>query len=307
MKTDTRILLAGIMAAAVATSCIPRHPSRTQRRDVPLEPWEERTSRSLESGHEYRYLFLPGPSPTSPAILLLHGGFFDSRMWLYSDALSEHFNVYALDWPDNSLFYEGQMADFGEAAYDFLQTVPVTDLYVAGVSAGAYSAIELVANHGDLDVKALFLFSAVMLAVNEDEVEVRGRIGRIALGMAPDRFRAFVEWNVERQDFDDPPGGVTQDGIFYVRPYTYYYQLFRATTNQGAARQQTDRIRCPTLVLQGTDDDVMPVEAVREGLGLFGDAELVEFDGYGHAMVFEHGPEMVAAMLEFLERRDLLP
>ena len=40
---------------------------------------------------------------------------------------------------------------------------------------------------------------------------------------------------------------------------------------------------------------------------VFPDAEFREFAGYDHAMVFSHGPEMVAAILEWLERRGLTP
>lgn len=296
-----------LLGALLTAGCIGRHPTRTARPDLDTSPWKEMTTRSIDSGHEYRFLFLPGPSETSPAIILLHGGFFDQRMWLRTSELSEHFNVYAFEWPDNSLYYHGSIHDYGDLLADFLGTIEYTDLYLAGVSFGAYGAIDLISRHPDLDVSAFFLFSSVMFAVNEDEVDARTRIGRLALGMAPDRFRAFVEWNVERKDFDDVPGEIQQGDIFYARPYTYYYQLFSATLGQGAAPQDTDLVRCPVLVLQGTDDEIMPMEATRLTPDLFEDAEMVEFEGYDHAMVFAHGPKMVEAMVEFLKRRDLLP
>ncbi len=291
----------------IITGCIPRHPVNTIRPDLDDSPWEERHVTSGDTGQQYKYLFLAGPSREAPAMLLLPGGFFDNRIWLYTAELRSHFNVYALDWPHDSPMYHGDVNDYGDVAHDFLVGLGLRELYVAGISAGAYAAIDLVSRKKDLDVRALVIYSAVMFAISKKEVKKRMRRSKFALGMKPERLRSFIEWGVSRTEFDESPGKIGQKDIFYVRPYSYYAQLFGMSFNQGDQPQATGEIECPVLVLQGADDDIMPVEVAKETPGVFGDAKFMSFDGLGHAMVFSHGPQLVEAMIDFLEERDLLP
>ncbi len=289
------------------TGCVLRHPVKTTRPGLDDSPWEERHVTSGATGQQYRYLFLAGPSREAPTILLLPGGIFDNRIWLYTAELRSHFNVYALDWPHDSPMYHGDVNDYGDVAHDFLVALGLRELYVAGISAGAYAAIDLVSRKEDLDVRALFIYSAVMFAISKEEVKERTKMSKFALGMKPERLRSFIEWRVSRTEFDESPGKIEQKDIFYVRPYSYYAQLFGMSFNQGDQPQATGKILCPVLVLQGVDDDIMPVEVARETPGVFGDAKFMSFDGMGHAMVFSHGPQLVGAMMDFLEERDLLP
>ena len=296
-----------VVVILIVTACIPRHPVNTTRPDLDDGPWEERHVTSGDTGQQFRYLFLAGPSKEAPAILLLPGGIFDNRIWLYTAELRSHFNVYALDWPHDSAMYHGDVNDFGDVAHDFLVALELRELYVAGISAGAYAAIDLVSTKKDLDVRGLFIYSAVMFAISKEEVKKRTRMSKFALGMKPERLRSFIEWKVSRTKFAESPGKIRQKDIFYVRPYSYYSQLFGMTFNQGDQPQATGEIDCPVLVLQGTDDDIMPVELAKETPGVFGDAKFMSFDGLGHAMVFSDGPQLVKVMVDFLKERDLLP
>jgi len=51
-------------------------------------------------------------------------------------------------------------------------------------------------------------------------------------------------------------------------------------------------VRCPAFVVAGTDDRVMPVEAVRQRARTLG-AEFKEYSGHGHWMIAEEGWEKV--------------
>lgn len=294
------------LLALTASGCVFKAPTRTARPELSVEPWQELTIRSEKSGHTYSYMFAKGPAEDSPSILLLHGGFFDRHMWLNTFELSTRFNVYALEWPDVSLFYTGHITDLGDIARDFLDALGIREIYVAGVSMGAFGAIDLVSRKQDLDVKALFVFSAVMFGITDEEVEKRMSVAKRGLGFAPDRLRRIVEWAVERSDFERAPGRLQMDDIYYTRPYPYYFQVFSMMRNQGATPQDTRRISCPVLLLSGTGDETMPIEVARLSPGVFKDAKMVEFEGYAHSMVFTHGPEMVEAMFAFLKKRGLM-
>ena len=59
-------------------------------------------------------------------------------------------------------------------------------------------------------------------------------------------------------------------------------------------------LRLPTLCVVGSDDDLIPPEAVREVASLLG-AQVVEIVHAGHSPYFERPQEWNAAVLEFLE------
>jgi len=267
-----------------------------------VAPWTERTVRSADSCAEYRYLHLDGPAPGAPVLLLLPGGFYDARIFLNMAPLAERFEVYALDWPDGCAMYTGHVGDYGEIATDFLGALGVKEIYLAGVSMGTYAAIDLASQKKEISVKALVLYSTVMFGIDEDEVARRERMGRIGLRFGPEKMRALVELGVRKAEYEEAPG-LPQSEIFWVRPYSYYYQLFSMTLNQGAERQATLKIACPTLVVHGADDDVMPVKWARLTKSVFPDAEYVEEPGGAHSMIYSRGPRLAKAALDFFARR----
>jgi pimeloyl-ACP methyl ester carboxylesterase len=296
-----------MLVSTALAACIPRQPTKTARPSISADPWEERTVKSA-SGHEYRYLYAPGPSEDAPAMVLLPGGIFDNRIWLYADGLSEHFTLYVPDWPDNSLYYTGNATDYGEIVADFLGALGIDDLYLVAVSMGTYAAVDLASRKKDqVHLRALVLASTVMFAITEEEVEERSGYGELALGFSPGRMRGIVEWRVGRTEFDEAPGEVQQRDIFWVRPYVYYHQVFSMAKNQGGRAQDTQAIECPVLFLHGTEDETMPIETARLNPSVFEDAEWVELDGLEHSMVFSHGPQVVEAILAWLAKRDLMP
>jgi pimeloyl-ACP methyl ester carboxylesterase len=300
-------ILFTIFLAILCCGCIPKQPTKTVRPQIDTGPWQEKTITSETTGATYQYQFIASPSESAPALLLLPGGFFDNRIWYYLDGLSKYFHIYALNWPDDSEFYTGNLADYNNVVVDFLQSIGVTDLVMGGVSAGSYAAIESTLKNKEIRVKALILFSAVMLSITPKEVKTRIRRAKFILRLKPDKLRSLVEYKVKRTTFDKAPGDVQQPDIFYVRPYSYYYQLFQTIKNQRDKKQATLEITCPTLILHGTADEIMPIELARLSTPQFKNATFVEFKDYKHAMVFNHGPEFIPPIVRFLETCDLAP
>jgi pimeloyl-ACP methyl ester carboxylesterase len=197
--------------------------------------------------------------------------------------------------------------DYSHIVEDFLQSVGVSELYMGGVSAGSYAAIESTLKGKKFRVKALILFSSVMLSITPKEIRTRTKTAKFALRLKPDKLRALIEHNITRVAFDTAPGNVQQLDIFYIRPYSYYHQLFQTIINQGDKKQATLDIPCPALLLHGMDDDLMPIDLARLSKRLFKNATFVEFKDYKHAMVFAHGPEFIPPIIRFLEASGLLP
>ena len=299
-------LAASVLAtlSALVAACLPSAPVKTARPSIERAPFTEREIRS-ESGHTYRYLHAPGPSADAPVMVLLPGGIFDSRIWLYTGDLAGRFEVVALDWPDNSLFYSGRVEDFGEVAADFLLTLGLSRFHLAGVSMGTFAAVDLASRKADrFEVLSLTLVSSAMFAITEEEVKGRTKLAKKALGFAPEKLRGIVEWKAGRAKYDPAPGEVRQADLFYARPYSYYHQVFGMAWNQGDRPQDTGSIRCPVLFLHGTRDETFPVDVARLNSTVFTGAKAtkwVEIEGGRHSMVFSHGPRVAAEILAFLD------
>lgn len=272
--------------------CLPKHPERLVRPEVSVAPWTEKRIVSPSTGETYNYLFLSGPSAEAPAMLLLPGGFFDNRIWLYFENLAAHCNLYALDWPGTSPLYRGRVEDMGEIAADFLTAIAVKELHVVGVSAGAYPAVELAANHKELRVDSVTLISSVMFGVSKKEIRKRKMSSRFALRLKPDTMRATAERLAMRNEYERAPGAVQQKDIFWVRPYTYYHQIFEMTLNQGDRRQRTDKVEVPVLFFHGTKDEILDYKIAKDNPTLFPNAKFITIDGGHHSMVFSKGPEI---------------
>jgi pimeloyl-ACP methyl ester carboxylesterase len=303
--TPARAALAAALAL-LAAACLPSAPVKTTRPAVEREPFTEMAVRS-GSGHTYRYLHAPGPGADAPVMLLLPGGIFDSRIWLYAGDLAARFEIVVLDWPDNSLFYSGRVEDFGEVAADFLQTLGVSSFHLGGVSMGTFAAIDLASRKADrFEVLSLALASSAMFAITEEEIEGRTGMAGKALGFAPEKLRGVVEWSAGRAEYDPAPGEVQQADVFYARPYSYYHQVFGMAWNQGDRPQDTGAIRCPVLFLHGTEDETFPVDVARLNPTVFTNAKAtrwVEIEGGRHSMVFSHGPRVAAEILAFLDEQ----
>lgn len=68
------------------------------------------------------------------------------------------------------------------------------------------------------------------------------------------------------------------------------------------ARPRLGRIRAPTLVLGGTDDQIVPVEAFRELADLIPNAQLTLFEGAGHGVFEQEKEAFDRAIVAFLAR-----
>ncbi|MFH1465229.1 MAG: alpha/beta hydrolase [Pseudomonadota bacterium] len=292
-----------LAALALLPGCLLPPVTHSARPEVPLGPWEPGSVHSEATGLDYAYLYLPGPGPGAPAVVLLPGGIFDERFWLYTADLARRYQVYALQWPTASSLYHGRVEDLGDSAADFLGALGVERLDLVGVSAGAYAAIDLTTRHPEIQVDHLVLISAVMFAITPEESRKRSHMGRLGASIDPDLRARVVQRQALRAPYDAAPGLVQQLDTFWVRPASWYDQVFGMTANQADRPQDTRSISCPVLILQGDADEIMPVRLARLSPSVFQDARYEEFPGWGHAMVFAHGPAIAARILAFTAER----
>lgn len=302
-KCSLPCLLWLLVLLSISTAGCIRPPVRLQRPELDLAPWVERSARSAASGSEYSYMHLAGPGEDAPVLLLLHGGIFDNRVWYYCHGLAKRFTVYAPQFPDRSLLYSGRAEDWGAVVADFVKAAEIAPDYIVAVSNGAYGAIDYLTRAEQPKAKGLVLISAVMYGISDEEIRKRTRLANLALSFAPGTLLGIVEKRALKADYGQAPGPLSQESIFYTRPYPYYYQLFSAPRNQGRLKQDTMAIKVPVLVLHGTEDEIMPIHAARLTPSVFPNGTFVEMKGLGHDLVFSAGPAVVEQILKHLPEK----
>lgn len=78
----------------------------------------------------------------------------------------------------------------------------------------------------------------------------------------------------------------------------------RAAMDRADARELLSTISCPTMVIHGADDRLIPVERGEEIARSVPGAELVLIEDAGHFVFFEQPDEVAAAVAGFLARTD---
>ena len=78
----------------------------------------------------------------------------------------------------------------------------------------------------------------------------------------------------------------------------------RAVLGRADARELLSTISCPTVVIHGTDDRLIPVGMGEEIAGAIPGAELVKIDDAGHFVFLEQPEVMASVVADFLDRPD---
>ena len=237
-----------------------------------------------------------------PNVVLVPGLSLDSQIWepiaeplsrTLTCVLPDNRGAGLSDVPRGPYSVTQMAADL----YGLLMIIGVESTLVVGHSMGGYVTLQLALDSPEL-VSGLVLVSTSatgrrdLLDMSEEAeralARTRGPIEEIARGNVhasvargfldshPERVEAFLAARVAR-----PPRGRGVMGQ-------------RAAADAFDARERLWEIRCPSCVIHGTDDRLIPVERGRElAQGIEG-ARLVELDGVGHLPQLEAPAELAA-------------
>lgn len=194
-----------------------------------------------------------------------------------------------------------QMADDAAALLDALD-VPAA--HVAGYSMGGKIAQELVLAHPE-KVRTLTLISTCAKSDERNKaiIESWGNLPRQVDAVTA--IRLSLPW-IYTSRFYARPGAIQQviDFIlaspFPPTPHGIFHQSrailgFDASDRLGA-------IRCPTLVLVGQEDILLPLPFSEELVRGIPSAELILLERTGHGLLVETPEAVARAMRDFLER-----
>jgi pimeloyl-ACP methyl ester carboxylesterase len=254
----------------------------------------------------------------SPTILLMPTwSVFHSRHWkLQIPYLARHFRVVTFDGRGNGR----SDRPVGAAAYadtefvaDALAVLDATEtgsVVVAGLSMGAGYAIRLAAEHPGR-VLGLVLFGASVDA--RETIPDHSRHDADAFEDPPTGDEGWALYNAHvwrrdwprfadwftRQIFSEPHSTKPlEDGVGWFletdpetiiaterAPYLVAPEAWgRAPSSQGSGVPFVRRVRCPALVVHGTDDRIIGIAVARTLAASLG-APIVEIEGGGHAPI----------------------
>jgi pimeloyl-ACP methyl ester carboxylesterase len=242
-------------------------------------------------------------------LLLIAGFACDHTIWgEVAVQLSSHYRVISMDnrgtgqstGADRAVTIR-QMAD---DAAGLLAALGLSEVHIAGHSMGGLIAQELALSQPKL-VHSLSLVSSCA------QTDARGRAvldlwGELPMLVDPVTMtRILLPW-MYTSGFYSRPGAIDKlMSLIMAHPYPPSADAIYGQSRAISSCTTIDRlgqITCPTLVLAGSDDILLPVGSSKIlARGITG-AELVILEKTGHVLLIETPEAVAKAMLEFLKR-----
>jgi pimeloyl-ACP methyl ester carboxylesterase len=260
-----------------------------------------------------------------PTLLLLHGGpGFDHSIYrpAYS-ALADIAQVIFLDHRGNGRSEDGpseawKLAQWGDDVRAFCDVLGIVDPIVLGVSFGGMVALAYATRHPAHPSRLVLISTEAAGGTHrERRVELFERFGGPEVGaLARRRFLevqghtdqasldawrrlAFPLYTRTRRDPDMARRAVSRSEVlhWFTKPggESHTFNMF----------PDLGRIQCPTLVLGGEDDPMLPIECQADIAAAL-PAHLVRFERFadcGHAVIPDAPERAMAVIRDFIEHR----
>jgi len=243
------------------------------------------------------HLFEAGP-PTAPALLYLHGTFL-GNLWLeFHQALSQHFHVFAPDIPGFGLTgrpdWMRDMSDYILYFRDLLDELGLDRPVIVGHSLGGWIAAEVVVWYPER-VKKLVLSNA-------GGIRVKGTPIAHIFAMNPQELVSSSFDNLAAALPLMPVEFNTEYLLSQYRQRTTLASLAWNPSYDPKLERRLQRVKCPTLIIWGQNDRIVPVAYADAFHRLIANSALVKLEGTAHMPMFEMPGEWNRHIIEFLSR-----
>jgi pimeloyl-ACP methyl ester carboxylesterase len=240
-----------------------------------------------------------------PPLVLLHGGWLDSRMWRPQlEGLAGDFEVTAWDTPGcgRSSDPRGEwiMADYADCLAAWLDAARIERPHVLGVSWGGALALELYSRHPQVPSSLVLAGAYAGWAGSLPPEVVAERVARVESELV----RPPEEWAASYLPgllTEAAPPGLADELlaiIASVRPEGTWTML-RAMA-ECDLRDVLPRVDVPTLLVYGELDARSPLPVARELHARIPGSQLVVLPGVGHLACAERPDLFNAAVRSFL-------
>ncbi len=251
-----------------------------------------------------------------PTLLLLHGGPGFDHMGMKGEllALAEHCQLVWIDHRGNGRSQgddpqDWNLEQWADDVYGFCQAVGIEKPIVMGQSFGGHVVqaygIKYPDHPSKLIISSICAKWDLNLCVQRFTERGGAEIGRLAANM----------WG--RMEDDDiaeymrvchPIYNVSADPKAKPNPTIHKFKVLQHYLKPGAQFQSIDlhadlaKITCPTLVLAGTQDPIIPWELTRKLADALVNAKVnyVQMDHCGHGIFRDDGPAARKVILDFI-------
>ena len=241
--------------------------------------------------------------PSKPTIALIHGAGMDHTVWsLQSRYFAHHgYSVLAIDLPGHGgsegphLSSIEEMADWIGRLVQSLSPKPVG---LIGHSMGALVALETAARQPDLVVALGLIGISVPMPVNADLLSK-------TQNDVPAAVKLIVTWAFGKRAHI---GGTQTPGLWMLgggrqlllkSSDGQLYADFRACNNYADGLQAAEQVKCPTLLLAGSDDRMTPPSSVENLSQNIENSKFTIIPGAGHMTMIEEPDIILKTLSEF--------
>lgn len=240
-------------------------------------------------------------------LLLIHSMGSSHELWKNTmKAAAKLFKVYAIDLPGYGSS-EIPDAPYGVPYYvdfikKFLDEVMLDKVYLAGISMGGAIAAMFSSKYPDRVKKLVLVAPAGLTPLN-------GVTGMPVVGGAAywliSKNKEMFKKNCEDSFYNKSamPPGLVEERWQKMQDPSYRSMLFKNTKYLSkvdpAYQASLKNISCPTLIIWGKDDAVMPLSDAEKYLNYIGSSSLSVIDGCGHVPPLEKTDEFNRLLLTF--------
>ena len=249
---------------------------------------------------------------SGPVLVLLHGLGGTWRNWQANlSALAEHHRVVAMDLPGfgDSELYPGPVTvtRYVETVVELLDRLGIDHATFVGNSMGGLLTIEMAVRHADRVSAAVLVCSGGIpltslqhRLVTIPQARAMNHLMRLRLSRwlvrRSQRVRIFLGARVFHDPRTVPPNllAAALDGLSAAG-----FGPAADTAARYDARLSAPAVACPTLVLWGADDPLLPVAMGRQIRRLIPGSELEVWERTGHCPMLEHPARFDERVLSF--------
>lgn len=247
-----------------------------------------------------------------PALILIHGQFGDHRDWQpVLERLAKRHRVIAVDLPgygdSDKPDRAYDMAFYANVLQDLSNTLKVERANVVGNSFGGQVAISFALTSPSRVGKLILADSGGFLKVSDAQRQFFAQrfSEEFLLGLTPETNRALFlpvvtnDSEAKRQYLDK------QNEMLSRADYPAYARALSRNIRLALDTYLLDdlpRVQCPTLLLWGERDVVLPVSQAQQALPKLPKGELRTLPGCGHAPQLDCPDAFVSAVEEFLNK-----
>lgn len=258
------------------------------------------SSRKIERTIEVQgiatHLFEAGPA-TAPALLYLHGTSL-GNLWLdYHNLLARDFHVFAPDIPGFGLTerpdWMRDMSDYVLYLRDLLDALGIEKAHVVGHSLGGWMAAELAVWYPERVSK--------LVLSNAAGIRVKGSLIGNLFAMNPQELIAACFDNLAAAI---PLMPAEMNNAYLIQMYKERSTLASLAWNPHYDPKLARRlasVNCPTLVIWGENDRLIPVVYGTTFQSLIPGSQLVRLAGTGHMPMFEQPEDWAQHIGNFLQ------